>query len=111
MSCSLVGESQTLHVFADTLAFKSYGCDTIVERFQCNYGLNEFFRADLSDGNLQITGCDDDQNARIIEIPSHRFYLATLFLPQLNSTPAAPHPLIHAFVAAAVGYKSQQDSA
>ena len=35
------------------------------------------------------------------ELPDRRFYLATLFLPQLASTESAPHPLVVAFVGAA----------
>ena len=54
----------------------------------------EKYRNDLSDGNLKITGFDEDNNARIIEIPNHRFFIATLFLPQFASKPGMSHPLL-----------------
>jgi len=81
----------------------------IVERFQCNYGLNEKYRNDLSDGNLKISGFDDDDNARIIEIPNHRFFIATLFLPQFTSKSGMSHPLILSFVKAAIRFKDMKN--
>ena len=49
---------------------------------------------------------------RAIESPTHRFYLATLFQPQLASTEKKPHPIVLAFVQAAAdwGKKKLDDS-
>jgi len=49
---------------------------------------------------------------RAIESPTHRFYLATLFQPQLLSTEKKPHPIVLAFVQAAAdwGKKKLDDS-
>ena len=100
LSCSLVGESQTLKIIAGTTAHKAYGRNTSTETFQCNYGLNEVFRAKLEDSGLVISGVDPENTARIIELKNHPFFMATLFLPQLLSTVENPHPLIHAFLGA-----------
>ncbi|MFC1886711.1 hypothetical protein ACFLZM_06620 [Thermodesulfobacteriota bacterium] len=93
-----------MHIIPETKAFRAYGKDSIVERFQCSYGLNEKYGNDLNDGKLKITGFDTDGNARIIEIPGHRFFLATLYLPQFSSEPGTPHPLILSFVKAAMEF-------
>ena len=37
---------------------------------------------------------------RAFDLPSHRFFLATLFQPQLSSSYDAPHPLIEGFLRA-----------
>jgi len=49
---------------------------------------------------------------RAIESPTHRFFLATLFQPQLSSTEKKPHPVVLAFVQAAAdwGRKKLDDS-
>jgi len=47
-------------------------------------------------------GEDSDGNARIIELASHPFFMATLFLPQFSSKPGNPHPVVVAFLKAAV---------
>jgi CTP synthase (UTP-ammonia lyase) len=39
---------------------------------------------------------------RLVELPTHPFFVATLFLPQVRSTAAQPHPLILAYLRAAV---------
>ena len=111
LNCSLVGESQAIHIIPETKAYQAYGKDSIIERFQCNYGLNEKYRNDLSDGRLKVTGFDVDDNARIIEIPSHRFFIAALFLPQLSSKLGMSHPLILSFVKAAIEFKNMKDIA
>ena len=71
----MIGESQTMHIIPATTAYQAYGKDSIIERFQCNYGLNEKYRNDLIDGKLKITGFDENDNARMIEIPNHRFFI------------------------------------
>jgi CTP synthase (UTP-ammonia lyase) len=42
------------------------------------------------------------REVRVVELPAHRFFVGTLYVPQLRSTPIHPHPLIVAFVEAAV---------
>ncbi len=103
LSCSLVGQTQVVQIAPGSRAAHAYGQAEVTERFQCNYGLNDRFRARLADGKLNITGADPQGEARIVELTGHPFYVATLFLPQLNSTEGKPHPLITAFLQAAMG--------
>lgn len=39
---------------------------------------------------------------RIVELPGHPFFLATLFQPELAGDGSRPHPVIRALAAAAV---------
>ena len=48
-----------------------------------------------------VTGTDDDDEARIFELPSHPFYVATLFVPQNRSTIEQPHPIVTGLLLAA----------
>ncbi len=43
-----------------------------------------------------------------IELPSHPWFVATQYHPEFRSRPNRPHPLFVAFVAAALGYRSQR---
>jgi CTP synthase (UTP-ammonia lyase) len=38
----------------------------------------------------------------MVELTGRRFFMATLFLPQLSSTPTTPHPIIMAYLQAAL---------
>jgi CTP synthase (UTP-ammonia lyase) len=53
-------------------------------------------------GALKITGVDQEGDVRIVELTDHPFYVATLYLPQLSSKLDRPHPLILAFLRAAL---------
>jgi CTP synthase (UTP-ammonia lyase) len=45
---------------------------------------------------------------RVVELTRHRFFVATLFVPQLSSRPEASHPLITAFLRAARAHRSSE---
>ncbi len=46
---------------------------------------------------------DQDGEARVLELPDCRFFIATLFVPQMRSTPESPHPLVTAYLRVATG--------
>lgn len=101
LSCSLVGQALAVDIRAGTRAAGAYGSARVTERYYCNFGLNPAHVGDLVAGGLRVSGLDDRGEVRIVELPDRRFFLATLFVPQARSTPAEPHPLVTAFVAAA----------
>jgi len=72
----------------------------MVVQYFCNYGLNPIFREHLEHSALAITGIGDEGDVRVVELPQHRFFLATLFLPQWGSTAEQPDPLIVAYLRA-----------
>jgi CTP synthase (UTP-ammonia lyase) len=39
---------------------------------------------------------------RIVELPAHPFFVGTLFVPQVASTPERPHPVVLGFADAAI---------
>ncbi len=101
LSCSLAGQALTVEVRPGTRAGDAYGSARVTERYYCNFGLAPDRVDDLVGGGLCISGADDLGEVRIVELPRHRFFVATLFVPQARSTAAEPHPLVTALVAAA----------
>jgi CTP synthase (UTP-ammonia lyase) len=106
LACSLVGQAQTIKIAPGSHAHQAYGQKEVTEQFYCNYGLNPRFRDKVEKGKLKITGVDLDGEVRIVELSDHRFYVATLFLPQVLSKPEIPHPLIIAYLRAAVAFNA-----
>ncbi len=49
---------------------------------------------------MQITGVDDNGEARVIELAHHPFFIGTLFQPELSAYANVAHPLIIAFLQA-----------
>ena len=82
-------------------AQRIYGTNEATEVFACNYGLNEAFADQIRSKQLRVSGSDDDGTVRMVELPEHAFFIATLFVPQLVSQAGKPHPLIVAFLDAA----------
>ncbi|MDP2862369.1 MAG: hypothetical protein Q8N95_06220 [Desulfobacterales bacterium] len=102
LACSLVGKTQTIKILPGSLLHRAYGRHEVTEQFACNYGFNSQFRDKIEKGKLKITGVDPDGEVRAVEISDHPFYVATLFLPQISSAPETPHPLIVAYLVAAL---------
>ena len=105
LTCSLVGQAQTIKIVPGTLTHQAYGKEEIVEEFRCNYGLNPEYEDKIGAGGLKVAGVDSDGQVRIVELSDHRFFIATLFLPQLSSSFDMPHRLIVAYLKAAISFQ------
>lgn len=101
LSCSLVGQEHRVLVQPGSRAAGLYGSGEVVEDYFCNYGLNPDYRPRMEAAGLRVTGVDEEGEVRIVELPDHPFFLATLFCFQTRSRPDMPHPLVAGFVEAA----------
>lgn len=104
LACSLRGEEAEVDVVPGTRAAAVLGDGPRIERFFCAYGLDERFRAALAGGGLVFSAADGSGAVRMLELPGHPFYLASLFQPELSSDASWVHPLIRAFAAAALAH-------
>ncbi len=93
----------TVQLKEGTWSAAAYRNTTATERYYCNFGLNLAYLGTLVQAGLVVSGTDQDGEPRILELPDHRFFVATLFVPQASSTPAYPHPLVVGLVSASVG--------
>ena len=98
--CSLVGQQQAVTILPGTRAAKLYGAAEAIEDYYCNYGVNPDYQPLLEAGGLRVSGRGGAGEVRIVELPDHPFFLATLFLPQARSTLSEPHPLLAGYAAA-----------
>ena len=105
LACSLVGKDQKIKILTGSLLHSSYSLDDVTEQFVCNYGLNPKFRDTIEKGQLKVTGVDLDDEVRAIELTDHPFFIGTLYQPQISSTPESPHPLIVAYLQAALEFQ------
>ena len=103
----MVGQTHAIQLTKDSVAYQAYGKEEIHEKFYCNYGLNPKYRHRIDDGKLKVTGLDHHGEIRIIELASHPFFVATLFVPQTSSSVEAPHPLFKAYLKAAASYRQK----
>ena len=99
--CSLVGETMAVQILDDRTR-EIYGSDQAIERYYCRFALNDAHRERLAGGGLVVAAVDEvDGGARIMRRADHPFFYLTLFVPQVASTPAEPHPLVSAYLGVA----------
>ena len=80
-----------------TRTARLYGAGEASEDYYCNYGVNPDYRLRLEASGLRVSGVGGEGEIRIVELPEHPFFIATLFLPQARSSAASPHPLVAGF--------------
>jgi CTP synthase (UTP-ammonia lyase) len=117
LACSLVGKTMEVRLKPDSRAAEAYGQLAAEEQYFCNFGINPAVVGELfgpastptpawdvapgSSRTLTISGADQDGEPRVIELPGHPFFLATLYVPQMRSRLDRPHPLVVAWLRAA----------
>jgi CTP synthase len=84
-----------------TKAYAAYRKELVIERHRHRFEVNNKFRKKLADNGMLFSGMYMNNDlVEIIELPSHPWFLAVQFHPELKSRPVAPHPLFSGFVKA-----------
>ena len=94
----------------DTLAWKTYGTDTIIERHRHRYEVNNLYIPRLEKAGLCISGFSKEENlCEMIELPEteHPWFLGCQFHPEFTSTPRLGHVLFKSYVQAAINFSSK----
>jgi len=105
----LSGESH-VRIQPASLLHTVYGREEANEEYFCNYEVNPEYELPLASAGLNVTARGPNGEVRAVELPSHRFFLATLFQPQLSSTAEKPHPLIVAYLQAATRFREARST-
>ena len=85
-----------------TLAEQIYGTSHISERHRHRYEVNIKYKEALEKAGMIISGISPDGKLpEMVEIPSHKFFIAGQFHPEFQSNPFSGHPMFNAFIAAA----------
>jgi CTP synthase (UTP-ammonia lyase) len=102
LACSLVGEEREVVCVPGTRLAAICGSAPFTGFHWCSYGLAPSAVARLTSAGAVVSAHAPDAGVEGIEVPAHRFFVATLFQPQVGALDGAPlHPLISAFLAAA----------
>lgn len=98
LACSLVGQKGEVIIKKPSRIFEIYQAENVIEQFRCSYGLSSEYEKQIHEAGLRIVGTDSTGNPRIIEIPEHKFFIGTLFVPQLSSTSETTHCIVDSFI-------------
>ncbi|MCD6478024.1 MAG: CTP synthase (glutamine hydrolyzing) [Candidatus Aenigmarchaeota archaeon] len=84
-----------------TLVRKLYGKEKIVERHRHRYEVNPKYIEILERNGLVFSGVSPNRKLmEFLEIPKHRFFVATQAHPEFTSRPLRPNPMFLGFVKA-----------
>ena len=86
-----------------SLAEKIYGKEEISERHRHRFEFNNEYRAQIQEAGMVISGTSPDNTlVEMVEIPTHKFFIAGQFHPEFKSRPDKPAPLFKEFIKAAL---------
>ena len=104
----LSGRVAGLRIRPGSLLHSLYEKDVVEESFFCNFEVNPDYEWAFVEAGFLIVARGEQNEPRAIESPAHRFFLATLYQPQLSSEAGKPHPVVVAFLRAAAEWKTQK---
>lgn len=107
LACSLIGHEAAVRVEPGSLAQTVIGAERTVERYFCAYGPSRHLDAPRAHG-LRLSGHDEDGHVRIVELPGHPFFPASLFQPEPAGDGSRPHPMVRAPARAAVAHAARE---
>ena len=89
-----------------TKSHEVYNSNLIEERHRHRYEVNNYYRDDLENAGMTLSGkSPDGRIVEMIELSNHPWFIATQAHPEFKSRPNRPHPLFKGFVGAALEYQ------
>ncbi len=107
LTCSVAGRRMPVHLVPGSRVARIYDSDQADERYYCQFGIAPDLVERIDAAGFRVSGRDEGGEPRVLELEGHPFYLATLYVPQVLSTPAGPHPLVVAFVQASAEWRGR----
>lgn len=110
LSCALIEKSGSVTLEPESRVSTLYSSqdnksEKIDEDYHCSFGVNPDYLFIFDGSDLYFSGKDESSAPKIIEIPQHRFFIATAFQPERSALRKQVHPLIAGFLQAAVEMK------
>jgi CTP synthase (UTP-ammonia lyase) len=98
LSCSLRGTKDKVTLLKDSRVSSIYDSNEIEGNYFCSYGLNDSYKSVFEQSDFIISGVDKNNSIRVLELKNHPFFIATVFVPQVDSSFDKPNKLITEFV-------------
>jgi CTP synthase (UTP-ammonia lyase) len=99
-----------LKIVPGSLLYSICGSGDDSEQYYCNYGVNEEYERQFLVAGLRVSARGLLDEIRAIELPNNRFFIATLFQPQLSSRPETPHKFMLAFLRASMRFQQARSA-
>ncbi|TPG61837.1 hypothetical protein EAH77_10260 [Ewingella americana] len=101
LACEMVEKKAGIRLVAGSIPARAYGTLDVEEGYHCRYGINPEFQDALEAQPLRMVGHDQAGEIRVVELPGHPFFVATLFQPERAALKGQLPPLVAALIQAA----------
>jgi len=89
----------TANIVSNTLCHKIYAASTLTERHRHRYEVDISFKTQLEKAGMIISAFSPNGKLpEVVEIPTHKFFLAVQYHPEFNSSVLTPNPLFVSFI-------------
>lgn len=102
LPCRLVDEKRKISVLKDSKLREVLGTDEISEEYRCGFGMNPRYSHHFNQSPLRYVAFNEENIPQAFELSNHRFFVGTAFQPERSSRTEKSHPLIQAFLQAAL---------
>ena len=80
-------------------SYKMYKKNEIIERHRHRYEVNPNYKDKMIEQGLDVVGTSiDGKLVEMIELPSHKWFLACQFHPEFTSNPRDGHPIFNSYI-------------
>ncbi|EJP71705.1 MAG: CTP synthase [SAR86 cluster bacterium SAR86A] len=80
-------------------SYKMYKKSEIIERHRHRYEVNPNYKDKMIEQGLDVVGTSiDGKLVEMIELPSHKWFLACQFHPEFTSNPRDGHPIFNSYI-------------
>ena len=80
-------------------SYKMYKKSEIIERHRHRYEVNPNYKDKMVEQGLDVVGTSiDGKLVEMIELPSHKWFLACQFHPEFTSNPRDGHPIFNSYI-------------
>lgn len=94
-----------------TLVHELCRSDALQGQYFCNFETNPEYVARWEAAGLRVAARGPRNEMRAFDLPDRRFFLATLFQPQLSSRAEQPHPLVLGYLRACAEFRASKKAA
>lgn len=101
----------TVHPVKGTLVHELCRSETLEGMYFCNYETNPEYVPRWEAAGLRVAARGPRGEMRAFDLPGHRFFLATLFQPQVSSRGEQPHPIVLGYLRACAESRASKRAA
>jgi CTP synthase (UTP-ammonia lyase) len=102
LSCALIETADSVTLTPNSKLAEIYADSEVTEMYRCRYGLNPEYVSLFEKSGLVISAVDANNEPRAMELTNHPFFVGVGFQPERSSLKGQTHPLVTAFVKAAL---------